>query len=335
MYKKVINKLINKQNLRYEEARNFIELILDGNIYASQIAAFLTALKIKGETSEEIAAFASKIIEKAPNIDINGFGTTVDSCGTGGDYANTFNISTASAILASCSGLKVAKHSNFGFTSKCGSSNVLESLGINLAQNSDEVTSFINKNNIAFLHAPYFHKCTSFVAPVRKELGFRTIFNLLGPLTNPVRLDGQVLGVSDSLLCKKMVESLKILGCKRALLVNSKDPVLDEISICGKTSIYELKGSNLNLYQIHPQDFGIKQAKIEDISGDTPEVNANIIRDIFINKKQGPRMDAVAINTAALLYIGNNVSSFEDGVKKAYSLIENNSACLKMKEISN
>ncbi|OGI26369.1 MAG: anthranilate phosphoribosyltransferase [Candidatus Melainabacteria bacterium RIFOXYA12_FULL_32_12] len=333
MLKTSLKKVVDGKNLTIQEAGDLIDFISEGNALPAQIAAFLTALKMKGETPEEITGFALKMRELVPEINLNGIDMIVDSCGTGGDSANTFNISTASAIVASSSGLHVAKHSNFGFTSKCGSSNVLDALGISLVDTPDSVSDNLKNNNIAFIHAPYFHKCTAQVNDVRKDLGIRTVFNFLGPLTNPTRPTGQVLGVACPKLCPKIAETLKNLGCKKALVVNAQNPAMDEISICGKTLIYKLENGKIESFEIHPEDFGLKIANLKDISGGTPEVNARIIEDIFEGKITDAKLDILLLNSAALLLVGNKTNSLEEGIKSAQDLINSGRTLEKLQEL--
>ncbi len=333
MFINIIKKLLNHKDLTIEESKNVIEIIATEEISDVQIAAFLTLLKYKGETIEEISGLAQGLREKAEKINISKDKIIVDSCGTGGDQANTFNISTAASIIAAAAGICVAKHSNFSLTSKCGSSNVLQALGINLSKTSKEVENDFNNKNIAFIHAPYFHKATSRVHPVRKNLGFRTIFNFLGPLTNPTFPTGQVLGVSDLDMCSKMIEVLKILGCKKALVVNSQNPIIDEISICGKTDIYKLENNKIERFEIHPEDFDIKTATLESISGGTPDENAEIIKNIFSGRLKGPKLDILVLNAAALLWVGEKVLSIQEGVLMVYNLIENRVVYNKLQEL--
>lgn len=333
MIKKYLIKIKEGQNLTAEEAGKLIELMSTGEVLSAQIADLLVSLNDKEENVEEISGFAQRMREKALKINTQGLENIVDSCGTGGDKTNTFNISTASAILVSSTGVNVAKHSNFGFTSKCGSSNVLQSLGIELLTCSREVEENLKGKNIAFIHAPYFHKCTAHVNTVRKELGIRTVFNLLGPLTNPAFPTGQVIGVPRKELCPKIAEALKNLGCKKALVVNGLNPVMDEISICGKTFISRLDNGKIDNFEIHPEDYGIKQAKLEDIQGDTPEVNAKIIEDIFNGKIKGAKLDIVLLNSAALLWVGNMVNSIEEGLNTATDIIQSGRAANKLNSL--
>lgn len=333
MIKETIKKLAEKKNLSFEESRNLIDFIGEGYSTPAQIAAFLTTLKLKGETIEEISGFASRMREKALEINTADFDHVVDSCGTGGDGTNTFNISTASAILAAAAGVFVAKHSNFGMTSKCGSSSVIQALGINLVETPEQVEQSLKKYNIGFIHAPYFHKCTSFVNNVRKDIGIRTVFNFLGPLTNPAKPDGQILGVSLPELCPKMIEVLKNLGCKRALVVNGINPNMDEISICGNTSIYRLENENIDKFEINPSDFGIKTASLSNIAGDTPDINAQIIIDIFSGRIQGAKKDVLVLNAGALIWAGFKADSLEQGIKLAEETLNSGLAYKKLKEL--
>lgn len=333
MLKAALKKITDGKNLTLQEASDLIDYMGEGIAAPTQIAAFLTALKMKGETPEEITGFAMRMRERAPRINLDGIDTVVDSCGTGGDQANTFNISTASAIVAAASGLNVAKHSNFGFTSVCGSSNVLECLGIPFVNTPEQVTDNLKKHNIAFIHAPYFHKCTAHVNVVRKDLGIRTVFNFLGPLTNPAKPTGQVLGVACPKLCPKIAETLKNLGCKRAMVVNAQNPVMDEISTCGKTLIYKLENGQIESLEIYPEDFGIKLANLEDISGGTPEINAKIIEDIFSGKTNDAKLDILLINSAALLWAGNKADSLEQGINLARELIYSGKVLKKLEQL--
>lgn len=321
-----LNKINQKKDLSEEEAYNLIHYISAGEANSFQIAALLSSLKTKGESVSEITGFAKGMREKAVNVNLDNIETIVDSCGTGGDCVNTFNISTASAIVAAAAGIKVAKHTNFGFTSKCGGSNVLEALGITLLKSPDDLNYSLKKHSIGFIHAPYFHKSAYYVNQVRKELGVRTVFNCLGPLTNPANPTGQVIGVSEPELQPKIIFALKNLGCKKAMVVCGIAPVMDEISICGKTSIYELDNDKIKNYEIKPTDFGFKTATIEEIEGGNPEVNAKIIEDLFSGSLKGPKLDILLLNTAAVLWAGSHVSTLIDGADKAMKVINEGKA---------
>ncbi len=330
-----VKKLVENRDLSFQEAADLVDFIGEGNALPTQIAALLTALKMKGETPEEISGFAYKMREKAVRLDLNHTGEIVDSCGTGGDCSNTFNISTSSAILGSSCGLNVAKHSNFGMTGKCGSSNVLSALGINLVNTAEEAEEYFKRHNIVFLHAPFFHKATSSVNPVRKEIGIRTIFNFLGPLTNPARPTGQVLGVACPKTAPKIAEALRTLGCKKALVVHGQNPTMDEISICGKTTVYKLENNILETFDAYPEDFGMKRASLEEIIGGEPEHNADLIEKIFSGQITGAKKDAVVLNSAGLLWVGNIVNSIEEGISTASNLIESGKALNKLNELKN
>jgi len=333
MLKKYISKIKDGKNLSTDEAGELIDLMSTGEVLPAQIAELLVSFNSKEITSEELYGFAQRMREKAVKISTAGIENVVDSCGTGGDKTNTFNISTAGSILTSASGLHVTKHSNFGFTSISGSSNALQSLGIELLKTPEEAEKSLKTNNIVYIHAPYFHKCTFHVNTVRKELGIRTIFNLLGPLTNPAFPTGQVIGVSQKELCPKIAEALKLLGCKKALVVSGINPVMDEISICGKTFVSRLTGGIIDDFELSPEDFGMNRALLRDIEGGLPDVNAQIIKDIFDGKITGPKLDIVLLNTAALLWTGNSVNSIEEGIKTATELIQTGKAADKLTKL--
>ncbi len=328
-----LNKITKRENLSETEASDLMHYLSTGEANSFQIAAFIAAISAKKETAEEITGLARGMREKSLKIKTDGFETIVDSCGTGGDSTGTFNISTASAIIAAASGLNVAKHSNFGFTSKCGSSNVLESLGIPLLKQAGEAEHSLRKNSIAFIHAPYFHNSTLYVNQVRKELGIRTIFNFLGPLTNPTSPTGQVIGVSDQKILPRMTQALKNLGCNKALVLCGVDPIMDEISICSKTLIYELNNGEITNYEITPEEFGLKRASIEEIQGGDPTHNAEIIENIFTGNLKGAKLEILLLNSAALLYVGSRVLSLKEGIKLAAEVIESGKAFEKLQQL--
>lgn len=338
-----LNKITQKQDLSEQEAFELMDYLSTGEAEPAQIADFLIAMNTKGETVEELTGFAKCMREKAVKIERPEGVTIVDSCGTGGDGANTFNISTASAIVAAASGVKIAKHSNAGFSSKCGSSNVLEALKIPLLQTPEAVEKTLANHSIAFIHAPYFHKSSYHVNQVRKELGIRTVFNFLGPLTNPAKPTGQVIGVSNPEMLPKIIETLKNLGCKRALAVCGLDPngtqyapckaLLDEFSICGETLVYELKDDEIRNYRVNPEDFGLKKASLQDIEGGLPDENAKIIKDIFASKITGAKKDILVLNSAAVLLVDNRVKTLEEGVRMTEKLINSGQALDKLKDL--
>lgn len=329
-----LDKITENQDLTEQEAIDVIHRLDTGKVNTAQIAAFLAAIRTKGETIPEITGLAKGMLEKALKINTNGMGTVVDSCGTGGDRSNSFNISTASAIVASAAGLAVAKHLNYSITSKCGSSNVLEALGIPLLTTAGDVENNLKEHSIAFIHAPYFHKSTFHVNQVRKELKARTIFNYLGPLTNPARPVGQVVGVSRIDMLPKIISVLRNIGCKRALAVSGMEPVIDEISICGKTMVYALDETGISNYQIKPEDFGMNAASMSDIVGGDPDFNARIIRDIFTGTVKGAKLDVLLLNAAAVLWVGGKVTSLTEGVEAARHIVDSGKALEKLKQIS-
>ena len=329
MIKEVIKKLSENKNLTFDESRNLIDYISDGNATPGQIGAFLTAITMKKPTVDEMAGFSSRMREKA-NIIKHGYDNVVDSCGTGGDCANTFNISTAASILTSSAGLKVAKHSNFGITSICGSSNVLQSLGVKLVETPEAAKNQLNYKGITFIHSPFFHKSTASVNPIRKEIGLRTVFNFIGPLVNPAFPTGQVLGVSSHEMCPIIIEVLRTLGVKKALVVHGLDPVIDEISICSESLVFKLENEKIEKLILKPEDLGIKTADIKLLKGSTPDENALKIKDILSGNIKGPARDAVLANTAGLLWTGNKVSSLQEGVEYAANLVNSGQAREKL-----
>jgi len=329
-----LDKLTQKQDLTREEAAELIEIMGSGKANLAQIAAILTALKTKGETIEEITGFAQRMRDKAIKINTDGLEAVTDSCGTGGDGTNTFNISTASAIIAAACGVNMAKHSNYRITGKCGSSNVLEALGIPVYEKPEAVRNSLKQHSIGFIHAPYFHKSTFHVNVVRKELGIRTVFNFLGPLTNPALPAGQVIGVSNPAMQPVIAQVLHNLGCKKAMVVCGVDPLIDEISICGTTRIYRLENGAIDNFEINPADFGMETASLKEIEGGDSDFNARIIRDIFSGKTQGPKLDVLLLNTSAVLWAGNKAQNLHEGVEIARNAVESGKAAEKLKNLS-
>ncbi len=334
MLTRALNKITENNNLSREEAAGLIDIIGTGDANPAQIAALLAALRTKGETVPEITGFALRMREKALKINTCGIDTIADSCGTGGDGANTFNISTASAIVAAACGANIAKHSNFGITGKCGSSNVLEALNIPLQKKPAMVEKNLEQHSIAFIHAPFFHKSTFHLNAVRKEIGIRTIFNFLGPLTNPAKPTGQVIGVSNPKMLPKITETLRNLGCKKAMVACGTDPVMDEISICGKTAIYKLENGKIENFEITPGDFGMEKAALKEIAGGTPDVNAGIIKGIFSGQIKGAKLNILLLNASAVLWAANMAESLEQGVNIAAGAIEEGMAMDKLLSLS-
>jgi len=307
--KKVLDKINKKENLNFEESKIAFNSIMTGQIDESTIFEFLTGLSTKGETAEEISGGVYVLRNKANHVSAPA--GTIDTCGTGGDGKNTLNISTASALLLSSFNIKVAKHGNKSISSKCGSADVLEKLNININMKPKEVEESISKNNFGFMFAPGYHSAMKHVGPVRKKIGKRTIFNLIGPLSNPAKVERQVVGVFEKKLLKVFGESLKNLNLKKALIVNSQDG-LDEISPYANTDIVELDNGKIKQSILNPKDLGIKANSFENIIGKDPEYNAEKIKEIFKGKDNDFSI-AVCLNAAAGLLVAEKFNSFKEG----------------------
>jgi anthranilate phosphoribosyltransferase len=322
-----IQKITSGHDLSSDEAESAI-----GNIFAdatdAQIGAFLIALKMKGESSREIAGLARGMKKAANTINPKVSGMLVDTCGTGGDSSHTINVSTASAIVTSAAGVPVAKHGNYSITSKSGSADVLKELGVSIDLPPEKVEQSIEHVGIGFMLAPVFHPSMKRVGGPRKELGVRTVFNILGPLTNPANAKAQVIGVFDESLCITMANVLNLLGTKRAFVVHGSG--LDEISNLDQTTVAELNGGNVETYSLTPEDFGINRATISDIRGGTPQENAADIVKILKGEK-GAKRDIVVMNSAAALVVGEKASDLKDGLELAQQTIDNGNALEKLK----
>lgn len=326
--KSYIQKLSEHQDLTTEEAEDAIKKIFNEATDA-QIAAFLIALKMKGETPDEIAGLAKGMKKAANIISPQVGGTLVDTCGTGGDVHNTINVSTAAAIVTAGAGVSVAKHGNYSITSLSGSADVLRELGIKIDRIPDDVRKSIETAGIGFMLAPVFHPAMKRVGGLRKELGVRTVFNILGPLTNPANAKAQVIGVFDKSLCEPLAEVLKKLGTERALVVHGDG--MDEISNISETFVAELKDGKVSTYTLMPEDLGIKCAVANDIAGGTPAENAQDI--IYILKgEKGPKRDIVVMNAAAALYVAGKADSIKDAVSLAEDAIDSGKAMEKLEQ---
>ena len=308
----IIKKLENKQNLTFEESRLAFENMMTGKVKDKQIQDFLILSSEKGETSNEIAGGVYVLRDKARKVNV--VDNAVDTCGTGGDGKNTLNISTAAALLLSSFGVKVAKHGNKSVSSKCGSADVLEKLRISINLGAKEVEESINNNNFGFMFAPNYHSAMKYVGPIRKKIGKRTIFNLIGPLSSPANIKRQVVGVFDKKLLKTFAEALKNLNLKKALIVNSEDG-LDEISPYANTNIVELYNGEIKETILNPNELGIKAGKFENIIGKGPDYNSEKIREIFQGKDNDFSI-AVCLNAAAGLIVADKASSFKEGYIK-------------------
>ena len=306
---KIINKLKNKENLSFEESKSAFENIMSGKVKEELIHDFLIYSSTKGETSEEIAGGVYVLRNKANNVDVSE--DTIDTCGTGGDGKNTLNISTAAALLLSSFNIKVAKHGNKSVSSKCGSADVLDKLNIDINLGPKEVEASIDKNNFGFMFAPGYHSAMKYVGPVRKKIGKRTIFNLIGPLSSPAKVKRQVVGVFNKDLLKIFGEALKNLDLNKAIIVNSEDG-LDEISPYANTKVVELENENIKEYILNPKDLNIKAGNFENLIGKGPEYNAEQIKEIFKGKDNDFSI-AVCLNAAAGLLVAEKSTNFKEG----------------------
>ncbi len=323
MFKEYLNKIINRENLTTEEIAYMIDRILTNKCANSQIGAFMAALAAKGETFEEIAGAALAMRRKASKIQVSG-STVADTVGTGGDFSNTFNISTTTAFVTAGCGVTVAKHGNRSVSSECGSADVLEALGVKIDTHPEIVEEAINEIGIGFLFAPLYHGAMKYAAEARKEVGIRSIFNMLGPLTNPAGANCQLIGVYALHLTETFANVLKILGSKRASVVCGHDG-LDEITVCDLTRISELKEGEIKSYDINPVDYFGKLAPSESIKGGDAKFNAKITRDILAGEK-GDKRNIVLINTAATLITAEKADSYQEGIKMAEKSIDSGAA---------
>ena len=326
--KEYIQKLIQNQGLTAEEAELAISRIFTEATDA-QIAAFLTALKIKGESPAEIAGLARGMKKAANRISPKVKGTLVDTCGTGGDATGTINVSTGAAIVTAACGVPVAKHGNYSITSKSGSADVLRELGVKIDLPPQEVEKTIEKVGIGFMLAPVFHPSMKRVAQIRRDLGFRTVFNILGPLTNPASAEVQVIGVFDGSLCEPMANVLNILGTRRALVVHGSG--IDEISNTGETRIAELNNGRITGYTVTPEKLGVRRASINEILGGAPEENARDIVNVLKGEK-GAKRDIIAINAGAALLVSGKAENLASGIKLADQSIDSGAALDKLKK---
>ena len=330
MYKELLVKVMDGQNLNSRESAGMINDILSGKLTDAQIAAFITAMAIKGETYEELAGAATAMRSKAAKLQTLS-STVVDTCGTGGDGLNTFNISTAAAFVVAGAGITVAKHGNRSVSSKCGSADVLEKLGVNLEVDPETVEMAVNEIGIGFMFAPKFHGAMKYAAPARREVGIRSIFNMLGPLTNPAAASCQLLGVYKPQLTEMFAQALNELGCKRAFVVHGHDG-LDEITICDNTRVSELNNGHIKTYDIYPEKYFSQYSEPDTLVGGDADINAGIIEDIFSGKK-GPQRNIVAINAAAAIVAGGKAKNLDEGLKTACDVLDHGKASAKLNEL--
>jgi len=324
-----LQQIVDGKDLTLEEAEALL-----GEIFTTatdaQIGALLIALRMKGESVSEIAGLSRKMRSSAVRINPRAGATLVDTCGTGGDASNTINISTAAAIVSAACGVPVAKHGNYAVSSKCGSANVLSELGVNISPKPEEVQKMIETIGIGFMLAPAFHPAMKRVGPIRRELGMRTVFNILGPLTNPAGARAQVMGVYDPALCEKLASVLRVLGSDRALVVHGEG--MDEITNTGETLVSELKNGEVKSYRLRPQDLGYPLASAKDIAGGTPEENASKLVTILLGE-QSPARDVIAMNAGAAIYVSGQSETLGDGAKMAEKAIDSGSALQKLKRM--
>lgn len=330
MIKEAILKLSKKENLNYEEAEEVMNEIMSGKATAVQMSSYLTALSMKGETIEEItgsaAGMRANCIKLLHNMEV------LEIVGTGGDNSNSFNISTASAIVIAAGGVAVAKHGNRAASSKCGAADVLEELGININISPEKSREILSKINICFLFAQNYHIAMKYVAPVRKELGIRTVFNILGPLSNPAGANIELMGVYDESLNEPLAKVMQNLGVKRGMVVYGTDKI-DEISMSSETKVCEiLDKENLKSYTISPKDFGYDFCDKKELEGGSVKENAEIIRNIFNLKDNGAKRKAVCMNAGAGFYIAKKVKNIKEGVQMAESLIDEKKAFEKLED---
>jgi anthranilate phosphoribosyltransferase len=334
MIRESIQTLIDGTNLSFEEAQGIMREVMSGNATNAQIAAFLAALRMKGETVEELIAFAEVMREHCRRIHPHVSGRLVDTCGTGGDKIKTFNISTAAAFVVAGAGIAIAKHGNRSVTSKSGSADVLERLGLNLKIEPEAVQANIEQIGVGFMFAPAFHPAMKYAIHPRREIGIRTVFNVLGPLTNPASANAQLLGVYDAKLTVPIAFALRKLECEEAMVVHGLDG-LDEISTIGKTAIALLKEGEVATLEVAPKDFGVKTARITDIKGTTPDESADILFKLLSGQcsPEDPKTAIVLVNSAAGIIVGGKAEDFSYGMELAHESIESGAACKKLKAL--
>ncbi|EZH67607.1 anthranilate phosphoribosyltransferase [Bacillaceae bacterium JMAK1] len=331
MIKRMLNKMIDGETLSELEAEAVMQEVMGGEAEPTQVASLLTMMRLRGESVEELTGFAKAMRDLSKHVDL-GTNNVLDTCGTGGDGHSTFNISTAAAIGLSACGIQVAKHGNRFVSSKSGSADVLEKLNVPIANNHSEAKQILATQQLVFLFAPLFHTAMKHVAPIRKNLGFRTVFNVLGPLTNPARANYQVVGVWDAEYGKKMAHVLKRLGTKRALFVTGEDG-MDEMTITGATYVTELNEGIITSYTVTPEMFGLKRAALEEIEAKTINDSAQIIQSIFNGTSTSAAHDILVLNMAAGLYVTGAANSIQEGVSIADEAIKSKSALAQLQQL--
>jgi anthranilate phosphoribosyltransferase len=330
-----INPLLQGQNLAFEQATSLLDVVFEGEVPEPQIAAFLTAMRVKGPTAQEVAGLARSLRSHAVKVEA-GIENLVDVVGTGGAAVKTFNVSTAAALVAAGAGVHVAKHGNRAITSKCGSADLLAELGVKIDPGPEVVAECIRQARVGFMFAPMFHPAMKYVQPIRKSLGLRTVFNILGPLANPADVPSLVLGVAEEGLMQMMAEALDLLGAKYAMVVHSEG--LDEISTGAATKIAELSGGQITHKELNPRDLGIEPADVDKLKVSDAQASAKIVTDILSGKEKGSGKDIVVLNASAAIIAGGLVEDFASAARLAEASISDGSAqdCLeKLIEVSN
>lgn len=327
--------LLNGKDLTFEQAKALQDTIFEGQVTDVQIAAFLAMMRMKRATPGEIAGLAQSLRDHVTRVHVD-LENVIDTCGTGGAAVKTFNISTGSAFVAAGAGAYVAKHGNRGITSRCGSADVMEELGVNIDRGPDAVAECIREAHIGFMFAPKFHPAMRFVQSIRKSLDFRTAFNILGPLANPAGVRAQVMGVSDPELLDRIIESLKMLGARRAMVVHGQG--MDEISLLGKTRVVELRDGWVTSFLLDPVEYGIANASLDALGSGDAIANAAVIREILAGREKGPKRDIVVLNSAAAIIVAGLADSFSQAIPRAQASIDGGKAlhCLeRLVEVSN
>ncbi len=331
VFKDVLSQLLERQDLTQDNMLAVMRQVMSGELTSAQIAAFLIALRAKGETVDEIAAAAMVMRELSTKVAIQDTEHLIDTCGTGGDGIQTFNVSTVCAFVAAAAGAKVAKHGGRSVSSTCGSADVLEVLGVNVNQTPEQVAASVNEIGIGFMFAPNHHSAMKHAAPVRRELGIRTLFNLLGPMTNPATARRKVMGVFDKNLTGKLAKVLHKLGSEHVLVVHGADG-MDEISFTGDTFVAELKNGQVNEYVLNPAQFGLVTHQLKDIQIKDAAESKAMILDVLHGKK-GAARDIVLMNAGAAIYVSGQVSSLQAGIDKAATVIDSGAALEKLNQL--
>lgn len=330
MIQKAIQELLQGSDLQYDTAKTVMHEMMDGTATQAQMGAFLAALRMKGETVEEITACAQVMREKG--LKIKPVRKVIDIVGTGGDGTGTFNISTTAAFVTAAGGVPVAKHGNRGVSSRCGATDVLEELGININLSAAQTENILQKSNMCFMFAPLYHTSMKYAAPVRREMGVRTIFNILGPLSNPAGAKMQLMGVYNQKLVEPLARVLMNLGVTRGLCVCGSDG-MDEVTLAGETHICEIRNGTISQYDITPEQFGFKRCSMEDLKGGDPKENAVITENILTGTEKGAKRDVVVLNAAMAIYLSKDDCPVSECIKIAQDLIDSGKAMNKLHEL--